>query len=75
MQNRDATARRSSLLQYLQRRFNLPQRSHAGGQNDRVAIAPDMAQIRQVGDLARGNLELIQPQSHQQIDTFRIEAG
>ena len=48
---------------------------HAARENDRLAVAADLAQVRQIRDLARGNLESLRTELGQKLDAFRVEAA
>ena len=57
MKHGDALARRARRSSTSQRRLDFSQRRHAGREDDRLAVAADVAKVRQIRDLARGNLE------------------
>ena len=74
VQYRDIGTRRTGLLEHIDCRFNLAQRRHAGREDNSLSEAANMAQVRQVGDLARWNLEVILAETHQQVDALNIKS-
>ena len=75
VQYRYLGTRCARLLQHVDCSLNFAQRRHASGKDDSLAELADMAQVRQVGDLAGRNLEVILPKTQQQIDALDIETG
>ena len=75
MKDGDLIARRAGPLQCRQCRFDLPQAGHAGGEDNRLSVTTDVAQIRQIGDLSGRNLEAVEPEAHQQIDALHVKSG
>lgn len=68
-------ARRAGGLQGVERGLDLAERGHAGGEDHGPAEGTDVAQIRQVGDLAGGNLEALGAERGEVVEAGDIEAG
>ena len=70
---------RSRGVPALSRTFEGPldfsKRRHAARENDRFAVAPHQTEVRQIRDLARGDLESVRAELGEKLDALRVEAA
>ncbi len=73
MEQDDVVSRHTAGLKHLDCGFYLSQGRHAGRKDDRAAFARYFTEVRQVSDLARGDLPVIHAQPGETVDRYEIE--